>query len=142
MSAKIYPAKIDWWLWLILIGSSLGLFVWGLLSWQTNPAEALILIGVGIFDGILFGVILFPCYYAIEESHILIRSGLIRYRVPLDGVQSVTLSSNPLSAPAPSLRRVKIEMKDGKYHLVSPADREGFIREVKRLVETALKPEI
>ncbi|MDF1811754.1 MAG: hypothetical protein P1V20_06055 [Verrucomicrobiales bacterium] len=27
MKSKIYPAKIDWWLWLILIGCSLGLIV-------------------------------------------------------------------------------------------------------------------
>ncbi|MDF1811753.1 MAG: PH domain-containing protein [Verrucomicrobiales bacterium] len=76
---------------------------------------------------------MFPCYYAIEESDILIRSGIIRYRVPIDGVQSVTPTSNPLSAPAPSLKRVEIRMKDGKFHLVSPSDREGFIKELNHL---------
>ncbi len=130
MKSTIYPAKIDWWLWPILIGASIGLIVWGGFLWQSDRAEALILIAAGIIDGIFFGVLLFPCYYAIEESDILIRSGVIRYRVPIDGVQSVTPTSNPLSAPAPSLRRVKIQMKDGKYHLVSPADREGFIEEI------------
>ncbi len=133
MHSKKYPAKIDWWLWPILIGSSLGLIVWGAFAWQSDRGGSLILIAAGIFDGILFCVLLFPCYYAIEESHILIRSGLIRYRVPIDGVQSVTPTSNPLSAPAPSLKRVEIRMKDGKYYLVSPADREGFIEEVNRL---------
>ncbi|MDF1659559.1 MAG: PH domain-containing protein, partial [Verrucomicrobiales bacterium] len=56
-----------------------------------------------------------------------------RYRVPIDRIEAVTPSSNPLSAPAPSLKRVKIQMKDGKYHLVSPADREGFMEELNRV---------
>ncbi len=133
MKSHIYPAKVDAWLWLILIGASFGLVVWGGFSWQSNRVEAIILIAAGSFNGILFSLLLFPCYYAIEKSHILIRSGLIRYRVPIDGIQSVKRSSNPLSAPAPSLKRIEIRMKDGKYHLISPADRDGFIEEITLL---------
>lgn len=133
MKSKTYPAKIDWWLWPILIGSSLGLILWGAFWWHSEPEAALVLIGAGIFDGILFGLVLFPCHYVIDESTLLIRSGLIRYRVPIDRIEAVTPSSNPLSAPAPSVKRVKIQMKDGKYHLVSPADREGLMEELKNV---------
>ena len=135
----MYPAKVDWWLWLILMIISPGLIVFGALTWSSNQTEALILIGSGIFDAILIVILLVPCYYAIEDSTILIRFGVFRYRVPINGIASLTLTTNPLSAPAPSLRRVEIRMKTGKFYLVSPADREGFIKEVNQLAGIAAK---
>ncbi len=137
MNSSVYPAKIDWWLWPILIGSSLGLVVWGALVWESNRVEALILIGTGIFDGILFSALLYPCYYTIEESHVLIRSGIIKFRVAINTIQSVTPTWNPLSAPAPSLKRVEIRLKNGRICLVSPADRNGFIEELNRRIGLA-----
>ncbi len=139
MESKVYPARVDWWLWLILIGSTVGLILWGVFMWQSNLSGALILIGVGVFDSILFGVLMFPCYYAIEEPNILIRSGVLRFRVPIDGIESLACTMNPLSAPAPSLKRIEIRMKNGKFYLVSPTDREGFIRDVSRLAGIAAK---
>lgn len=139
MESKVYPAKIDWWLWLILMIASPGLIVFGALTWSTNQTEALILIGAGIFDAILVGLLLFPCFYAIEDSTLLIRFGVFRYRVPIKGIESLTLTTNPISAPAPSLQRVEIRMKTGKFYLVSPIDREGFIKEVNHLAGITAK---
>jgi membrane protein YdbS with pleckstrin-like domain len=129
-NASIYPAKVDFWVWLVLIGASLGLIAWGGWTWPANRGEAIVLIGAGVFGTILIAL-LFPCHYTIEKSEVLIRSGILRYRVPIDQVRSVNLSSNPLSAPAPSLKRVEILLENGKSYLISPLDREGFIRELR-----------
>jgi len=139
--SSIYPAKVDSWLWLLLIGASLGLIASGGWIWTANRSEAIILIGAGVFDTILFALLLFPCHYTIGESEVIIRSGILRYRVPIGQVRSVTPTSSPLSAPAPSLKRLEIRLDNGKAYIISPKDREGFIRELRGRVATGLTPE-
>ena len=134
-----YPAKVDAWLWLVLAGSSVGLIAWGGWVWTSDPTGALFLIGVGLFNTILFAVLLFPCHYTLGEYEVLIRCGILRYRIPIDQVRSVNPSWSPWSAPAPSLKRVAIRLDNGRIHLVSPKDRDGFIRELRNRA-TARRP--
>ena len=48
-------------------------------------------------------------------------------------MESVEASRNPLSAPALSLKRVKIQLDRG-YLLLSPVRREAFIAEIQRRI--------
>ena len=65
-------------------------------------------------------------YYQIDGGTLLIRSGLIRWRVPIREITSVTPTRSPASSPALSLDRLRIDY-GRKAILISPEDRERFI---------------
>lgn len=46
-------------------------------------------------------------------------------------VALTSLTSNPLASPALSLDRLKIEYGQGHWIMISPRDREGFLRELE-----------
>lgn len=87
--------------------------------------------------GILFGSIglvlalLFTMRYYIDESNLYIKLGPVILRtIPLNSIQRVERSYNPLSSPASSLKRLYIKA-EGKDVLISPADEDEFIRLLK-----------
>jgi len=73
-----------------------------------------------------------PCRYATAPPELHIRAGLLlRTRLPLDAIQQVRPSRNPLSAPAWSLDRLRIDYRKGtktRFALISPAERDAFLR--------------
>ena len=71
-----------------------------------------------------------PCRYTILADALIIRCGLLFYRVPLDRIKNIEPSGSWLSAPAMSLRRVKISTAS-QFYLVSPKDRERFVDELE-----------
>ena len=76
----------------------------------------------------------FPCYYIIVDCSVKIKCGIIEEDLPLEKIQLVKKSSSFLSAPALSLKRVKISLDDG-FRLVSPKDRDGFIEILKQKIQ-------
>jgi hypothetical protein len=51
--------------------------------------------------------------------------------VRLQDIARVEASSNPRSAPTLSLTRVQITLKQGGIRLISPMDRDRFMRELE-----------
>jgi hypothetical protein len=126
----IYPSKVDWWLPVVLtIPPILDLGI-GIFLLSINKQLGLVVIALGVVIGIVIAALVFPCRYTVTDTEVLIRCGLIHQRIALRDIVGVTPTSNPLSAPALSLQRVRIDLKQG-YRLVSPADRAGFIREIE-----------
>ncbi len=70
--------------------------------------------------------LLLSTYYLVEGGTLRIRSGPMNVSISLGDIQSVTPSRSMLSAPALSLKRLKIVYGRGKTILVSPKDVEGF----------------
>jgi hypothetical protein len=62
-----------------------------------------------------------------------IRCGIIKRRIPYWEIHQVERSSNPTSAPALSLRRVKIGYGQS-FQLISPRDRDRFIEEITKCI--------
>jgi hypothetical protein len=126
----VYPSRIDWWIPVVLtIPPLLDLGI-GIFLLSISKQLGLVVIAVGVVIGALITALVFPCRYTVTDTEVLIRCGLIRQRIPIRDIVGVSPSSNPLSAPALSLQRVRIDLAQG-YRLVSPADREGFIREIE-----------
>lgn len=75
-------------------------------------------------------------FLTLTHDALVIRFGPARVRVPYDRIRAVEPSSNPLSSPALSLRRVRIDYDKpngkGTFVLVSPQDRDGFMQELRR----------
>lgn len=79
-------------------------------------------------------IITTPCRYTLTSDSLNIRCGLLFRTVPLSQVQKVELSSSWESAPALSLRRVKITLDRG-YRIISPVDRDVFIKDLMDAVQ-------
>ncbi|MCZ2156874.1 MAG: PH domain-containing protein [Bryobacterales bacterium] len=69
-------------------------------------------------------------YYVFEGGILRVRCGPLRWSIPLDHIHRVEPSRNSRSSPALSLDRLRIDYGCGKFVLVSPEDKEGFLREI------------
>lgn len=131
---KVYPSKIDWWLAIILIATPLSPIGLGIYFLVTIGWLGLVAIIMGVLVGWLMVALLFPCYYTLTSTQLIIKYGMNKDVVELRRVMDAIPSSNPLSAPALSLKRVKIILDKG-FVLISPENRDTFISDLKNRLE-------
>lgn len=120
-----FPSKRDLWL---------TLLTWGILGLAMVPAvTAPDRIGLYILipTALFVGWILLRTGYTVEGQDLKVVSGPFRYTVPIRDIRKMRRTRNPLSSPALSLDRVEISFGEGKKIMVSPADREGFVRALR-----------
>ena len=130
--AKTYRSKIDTWLMFVLVAAmaAASISVVTALSargsagwWALFPA----LIGIGLPLWVLTST-----YYRFEDDVLIVRSGPFRWRVPVAKIKAVQATSNPLSSPALSLDRLRIEYGNGRSIMISPAEKEEFLADLER----------
>jgi hypothetical protein len=119
-----FPSKRDWWL---------GLLIWGLVLLAAVPAllkpgkgQFIIMIAVILFIGWIW----FGTGYEISDDELKIRCGPFRQRILLQEIKEIKRTRSPLSAPACSLDRMEITHRKSKRVMISPADKENFIKAV------------
>ena len=134
---RLYPTKVDWWIGLILIftvavliGSAVPFFV-------GPPAQSPLGLGIGILClalAVWTGWIPFNTNYEIGQTELIIRSAGFRWRVPLDSIVEVLPTHNPLSSPACSLDRLRVNYRNRKgrirFVLISPREKDEFLRDL------------
>ena len=128
---KVYRSKVDKWLLGILIAAMIvGIFgavtAFAAAGWQAWWAIFPLLFGSGLPAWILT-----TTHYTLDDDTLVIRSGPFRWRVPVAEMRAVTETSNPLSSPALSLDRLRIEYENGRSVMISPEDKEGFLRDLR-----------
>lgn len=131
--AKTYRSAVDWWLALILVGAPAGIIAAGVYRLQQSDRMGTFLIFEGLFVGGLMTLFAVPCVYTLTEDALHIRCGVIHTTIPLERIERVAPSRSLGSAPALSLKRVRIDY-DGERALVSPRAREAFIAELQAAV--------
>jgi hypothetical protein len=124
-----YPSAIDLWL-VLLVLMALGALIWQTVaSFRNDPAAAFLSLSLAVLIAGAVGTFTYPCEYVLEPTRLVVRSGLARWRVGYADITTVAPSRSPWSAPALSLRRLRIGYTQGSrtgFVLVSPRDREGF----------------
>jgi Bacterial PH domain len=129
-----YNSKKDWWL-VGLVWGSVSLLLLAGLYYVLAPGGDLRLgwelLRAGVIAAATVLILTYPLVYEITATHLVARSGVMRWRVPLGSIQEVRPSRNSASAPAWSLDRLAVEyMKGGRTRtlLISPADKRGLLR--------------
>jgi Bacterial PH domain len=119
-----FPSKRDWWL---------GLLIWGLVLLAAVPAllkpgkgQFIIMIAVILFVGWIW----FGTGYEISDDELKIRCGPFRQRIPLQEIKEIKKTRSPLSSPACSLDRMEVKYGKSKRVMISPADKENFIKAI------------
>lgn len=128
----VYRSAVDWWIACLVIASPLFVIIFGLYLLPTSTGGGMTTIGSGIFL-VLLSALYLPCDYTFKADHLLVRCGVIKKKVPYASITKIEKSSNPLSSPALSLKRIRIDY-DSKFILISPGDRDGFIERLQERV--------
>lgn len=136
MQTTVVRSKVDWWIGgaLVMVAvAPLAVIAGGI---TTGETEGLVggLVSLGVSAGILGGLVL-PMRYTLGEESLEVRFGLVRVRIPYSAIRAVERSGNPISSPALSLHRIRIDYAkpNGRttFVLISPLDRDAFIRELR-----------
>ena len=122
-----FKSKLDLWLLIVMVISifiSLGAAFFvvnqgGTVNYTVGFFLALVGAGLPIW-------LLMTTEYIVSDGALIIKSGPFKTVVPLDSINSVSDTRNPLSSPALSLDRLEITYQGHKRVLVSPIDKEQF----------------
>jgi ABC-type dipeptide/oligopeptide/nickel transport system permease component len=128
-----YRSRVDRWLLVAVLASAAGCLAAGVAAMLTSPSGTASLAAIFLLLVSAFPVwILGATYYVLAGEELQVRSGPFRWRIPIREIRAVTPTRNPLSSPALSLDRLRIEYGGSKWIMISPRDREGFLRELER----------
>ncbi len=124
-----YPSKVDFWMY-ALIGLIAGVAFYNV---YVSKASLISLAPLALVIAFIFHII-FSTYYVVEGNILTIRSSfLVNRKIDILRIQKIEDSYNPLSAPAASLDRLKITYNNGMKTLISPKDKEAFIKHLKTI---------
>src|SRR5690606_3749900 len=132
--ANTYKSKVDPWIAAIAIGP--GVLVVPVMLLATREGSRFTATSILIATGVSAIAVALPLWifattsYEITGGTLVIRSGPMRNRIPLDQIESIVPSRSPASAPALSLDRLALGLSDGKTVLISPDDRSAFLAEL------------
>jgi membrane protein YdbS with pleckstrin-like domain len=138
MKSKRFKSKIDRWLLYMLIAVIIfEVVVLGMAATQAGSlVAALSIVAAALLIVVLIGSLLVRTHYTIAGNTVRIASGPFSWTVPIDQIESVKATRNPLSSPALSLDRLQISYGNGRKIMISPADKAGFLKAIgQELVE-------
>ena len=133
----VYRSKIDRWLVVLVVtlGAVPTIALMGAAIYEPRLLEArwVFLILAATVGYVLWTFL--STHYELDDRELVVRSGLFRWRVPLDSIESVRPSRNPLSSPALSLDRLEVRYGAGKWLLISPRERDRFLADLAARVK-------
>lgn len=137
-----FEVKKDRWLMALVIGPFVIAFVAILASFAFEPLTEVqwpivFTFLLFIFMGTFIWQMYTQSYYALDQDVLRIKFGPFKLKIAYVDITDIKPSKNMLSGMALSLDRVAIYKKGRLWQLVSPVDKERFIREVKKRAKLA-----
>lgn len=127
----VFRSKVDAWLGAVLIGAPI-LAVASILR-NAIPEGSAVILSVALLAVLPVGLplwLLCSTHYTLTATDLAVRCGPLSWHVPLKDIRTVQPTRNPLSSPALSLDRLRIDYGLGHSIMISPTDRERFLREL------------
>jgi membrane protein YdbS with pleckstrin-like domain len=126
-----FPSKKDWWLTIIIWGAMLfamGSGIYSLIFEESNFIDFVIVLILSVMLPVFLLWMWLTTYYVLDESNLVIKYGPFKKIIPLNTIKSVKKTMNPLSSPALSLKRLEIIYGQYNMVLISPKDRDEFMK--------------
>ena len=128
-----YPSAVDPWIYILAMVFPAVVLVVVAFTVEAGDTRTLLVLGLSALVALGLPVwLLVTTYYRVEAGTLSVKSGPMRWVIPLEDIQSVKPTSSLLSSPALSMKRLQINYGQGKAIMVSPRDMDGFIRSVTR----------
>ena len=134
---KRFRSKVDLWILVVLI---FALVVQAYVAFTVllGPAPAsakYTMLATTVLVFFLIGSILMRTHYTITDEQLKIVCGPIWRNISLDSIRRISETRNPLSSPALSLDRLKIEYGNLRSVMISPDDKKAFMKAIGRELE-------
>ncbi|MCL4409459.1 MAG: PH domain-containing protein [Gammaproteobacteria bacterium] len=130
---RVYTSKIDTWLALVLVAIVCVFFIVFVSVLMSGKISAILLAIPALLVGAGFPLWLMKSTnYTLSDTMLLVRSGPFKWQVPVNQINSVTPTLNPLSSPALSLDRLQINYGRWGSIMISPKDKEAFIQDLEK----------
>lgn len=115
-SGKTFESKRDWWVALLLWLTAAVMVAVGIGNFRESgtPASKGLMLVIVFACAALILWILYGTRYVVSTDALWVIAGPVRYRIPLESITSVTPTHSPLSSPACSLDRLRINYKRGR----------------------------
>ncbi|NMF01501.1 PH domain-containing protein [Aneurinibacillus aneurinilyticus] len=130
-----FPSRKDLWLTIIIWGTMLFSIIIGgyaLLLGQLDIVDMIVIFFLSVALPVFLLWIWLTTYYVLDENNLIIKCGPFRKTIPLNTIKSVKKTMNPLSSPALSLKRLEIIHGQHSMTLISPKNRDEFIKILQR----------
>ncbi len=129
----VYRSKIDLWLVIVIVAAPIMLleFILDGLNTPDTFAELLAVVIVVAELGLLTWLY-FSTRYTISGDFLLVKAGPFSWVIPIEDIVSVEPTRNPTSSPALSLDRLLIRYGQSAELMISPKDKSGFMKELKK----------
>ena len=137
-SLSSHASKVDAWLVLVtaLTVATSAIAAWVMIREGGVPAGVMVPVTLVLGAGLPLWVLL-GTRYELTPGRLLIRCGPFRWAVPLEEIRAVEPTRNPLSSPALSLDRLRIDYGRGSSVMISPREKARFLAELDRYRATA-----
>lgn len=128
-----YPSKRDLWLRLLIVASALVSLASGVGVWmQPGDLTTRVLVsGLCAITSLFIVDLLIRTSYTLTSESLIVRCGLMHWRVPYSAMTSVRPSHTLISGPALSLDRLVIKRNDSLFPvIISPIDQDRFLQDL------------
>lgn len=128
----VYRSKTDAWI-VAVLGAAIGICLYASVAvisaappstWRIAAVTAVIGIGLPLW-------LLLSTRYTLEPRQLIVRCGPLKWRIAVADITAITPTNNPLSSPALSLDRLRIDYGKGRSLMVSPRDKVQFLRVIE-----------
>jgi hypothetical protein len=130
---NVYPSKRDLLLTLLIWAVVLGVAFAAFNLWNAPESFAFkVVTAIMMWGAVAFTIwVFYTTRYILHDRELMIRAGPFRWRVPLEGIEKVYPTRNPLSSPACSLDRLRIRYRGSGFGvMISPEDKGAFLRDL------------
>lgn len=132
----IFYSKIDLWMHVVFIGTTLVVLSLPFLYYKTTKDVSLIQSLLVTLLPMMFSLMmLLPSYlntyYKIDNGELLVKSGVFKTTVSIAEIEDIKPTKSLWSAPALSIDRLVIHYGDGNRVVVSPKDKQEFIEAIR-----------
>ena len=131
MDKLVFNSKIDGWLLVLLVSSALAsLLASAVILISLAPGPRALAGGITLIGAVLPVWLLVSTRYVLTADLLVVRSGPFRWRIPIREIKEIVPTNSPLSSPALSLDRLRVVYGQKRWIMISPLERERFLREL------------
>jgi hypothetical protein len=139
---RVYRSKVDWWMWVVVGIGAVAIFASSVSLLVMSPQDGFPTIWVALAQlllAVFMAWIVFSVSYAINSAALVVRAAFFRWHIPLDRITEVYPTRNPLSSPALSLDRLRVNYRlisgKARWVMISPREREAFLDDLAQAAQ-------